>query len=193
MDGAGCPLESDSVRAPIAHGIEHDHAIVHVAIKNCGLHAGSVGSAPNATSIVLRGEIRAGSDGGRRGESTSRTLTPRGPAEDPRADVGRGHARLGFNEAAGIPRGGAVPPQPSSSPLSQNTPGRRVLAGHFPTGNVALSSDVAARRSSRLAANCVSAVSRQPWHARSQSSFPQSRIFRASLATRPSSFCRMAV
>ena len=62
-------------------------------------------SAPNATSIVLRGEIRAGSDGGRRGESTSRTLTPRGPAEDPRADVGRGHARLGFNEAAGIPRG----------------------------------------------------------------------------------------
>ena len=34
-------------------------------------------SAPNSTSIVLRGEIRAGSDGGRRGESTSRTLTPR--------------------------------------------------------------------------------------------------------------------
>ena len=33
--------------------------------------------APNSTSIVLRGEIRAGSDDGRRGESTSRTLTPR--------------------------------------------------------------------------------------------------------------------
>ena len=31
----------------------------------------------DSTSIVLRGEIRAGSDGGRRGESTSRTLTPR--------------------------------------------------------------------------------------------------------------------
>ena len=48
--------------------------------------------------------------------------------------------------------------QPASD-LMQDVVTRR----HFPTVNVALSSTIAARRSSRLAANWVSAVSRQPW------------------------------
>ena len=74
-----------------------------------------------------------------------------------------------------------------------NGPGGRTGSTHFPPANVALSSAVAARRSSRPAANWVSAVSRQPWQARSQSSFLQSRIFRASSATRPSAVCRVAV
>ena len=72
------PRWSRRIPARIAHGIGHDHAWVFMdSIGNKAVNPKLAESAPNSTPIVLRGEIRAGSDGGRRGESTSRTLTPR--------------------------------------------------------------------------------------------------------------------